>query len=377
MTAKVENGLIIHRQGAQDTIYGDRLNIEWLITNACNYDCSYCFDQGDKRPAPGNSPVWDDLKKAADRLIALNRSYYYFHFVGGEPTIHPDFSRLLQYLGSALSDRLSLTIFTNGSRGGDYFSRLLPPLMKKDGTPAVQIYFSIHPDRARLPDIIDLLEKTTPLAFVRGLLMFKLEQRQYVERIHEELARLRSEHLFDLSISQLLAPPNFTGLDCRYTERDLAWIGQCADRFSEAARNSDPSRSLLPRPPRTADFWDVRTPDGQRVIHEYPGGRADVPPPIARSEGWYSFKDLWCALGSHCLVITIGGDCYGAQCSAAREAKRGNIFRSDPYQDGSFPKLIQCPLDFCPCAINQAIPKFSDGREARAFLEARRSRRTE
>ena len=84
------------------TIYGNKyktkLLVLWSLTRRCNYDCSYC---GSEHHDNYSKPIpLETLKKAVDKIISAagGKNKVHFTFVGGEPTVHPQFKVLLLYI---------------------------------------------------------------------------------------------------------------------------------------------------------------------------------------------------------------------------------------------------------------------------------------
>ena len=86
--------------------------IVWNFTNMCNLRCMHCYQRAD-RPTPDELTleeklrVVDQLDKAGVAAVALS---------GGEPTIHPDFLRIVRELSSR---GIYTAVATNGTRFAD------------------------------------------------------------------------------------------------------------------------------------------------------------------------------------------------------------------------------------------------------------------
>jgi organic radical activating enzyme len=85
--------------------------IEWSLHNLCNYDCTYCGDEnkiGDRR--------WkslDTYKMYADKLLKASGPNPWFLITGGEPTLYPNFIKLVSYLKSKGA---YIYLISNGSK---------------------------------------------------------------------------------------------------------------------------------------------------------------------------------------------------------------------------------------------------------------------
>lgn len=92
--------------------------VVWNFTNMCNLRCKHCYQRAD-RPLPNELSleekinVIDQLDKSGIPSIA---------FSGGEPTIHPDFLKMVH---EAASRGMYVSVATNGIRFADYkFAKL-------------------------------------------------------------------------------------------------------------------------------------------------------------------------------------------------------------------------------------------------------------
>lgn len=81
------------------------------VTSNCNLTCPMCFAAS----APGGKHLsYDECCRAIDRIVETEGRPEVIQLSGGEPTIHPDFERILQY---ALAQPVDyVTINTNGLR---------------------------------------------------------------------------------------------------------------------------------------------------------------------------------------------------------------------------------------------------------------------
>jgi len=95
------------------------IKIEWNLGKRCNYDCSYC-----------PSVIHDNFSKHTDLEIiklAIDKFKEFskpvrLSFTGGEPTVHPYFSDIIEYVNQNNVNFISVT--TNGTRLPDYYISL-------------------------------------------------------------------------------------------------------------------------------------------------------------------------------------------------------------------------------------------------------------
>lgn len=111
--------LFLHPEKIQDILENREkantypISVELTLTNACNLKCIYCSDQ-ELRDRQGIKNLefgvfqnlFRDLKKGGTKGVVFEG--------GGEPTIHPDFERLVD---SAWNEGLAVGLITNGTQG--------------------------------------------------------------------------------------------------------------------------------------------------------------------------------------------------------------------------------------------------------------------
>jgi len=82
-----------------------------FFTNLCNRNCPYCFAQ-DKIAGDKRKPSFLLLKELGQIVAFLKKSRETsVGIVGGEPTLHPDFQRLMSFV---LAQGMEVVMFSNG-----------------------------------------------------------------------------------------------------------------------------------------------------------------------------------------------------------------------------------------------------------------------
>ena len=81
------------------------------LTSSCNLNCPMCFASSGPQ---GKHLSFDAVCRAIDRLVEVEGRAEVLQLSGGEPTIHPDFLRILQYAYSQPIDYVMIN--TNGVR---------------------------------------------------------------------------------------------------------------------------------------------------------------------------------------------------------------------------------------------------------------------
>lgn len=117
----------INRFGQRSLLYRDIFCVSWLLGRYCNYKCSYCWpyarsDTKDYRPFELNRMTMDEIKRQS-RERGFNS--FHFSFSGGEPTVYPDYLRLLEHYSNDTENcnYQSVHMTSNISQGLRWFEK--------------------------------------------------------------------------------------------------------------------------------------------------------------------------------------------------------------------------------------------------------------
>lgn len=94
----------------------DRLRIEIMLGNVCNYKCWYCFpgsNEGTHR-WPDYDLLLKNLTHLLDHYTKSNKKVFELHIIGGEPTMWPKLGEFCTELKSKYD--IIISISSNGSR---------------------------------------------------------------------------------------------------------------------------------------------------------------------------------------------------------------------------------------------------------------------
>lgn len=96
--------------------------MKFIITNACNLKCSYCFASNITCEQHQFA-----TEQCVDDMIQLaNRSHETIRIVGGEPTVHPDFLKIFEKISTynCLEHKEPTMIFTNGILLNKFYNQM-------------------------------------------------------------------------------------------------------------------------------------------------------------------------------------------------------------------------------------------------------------
>ena len=98
-----------------------------MITDICNLNCSYCFANEFVNKNGVNHIAVDSFIRILD-FIDTAKEKEHVGLIGGEPTLHPEFARLLSIINER-TDIDDVVVFTNGILIDRYFDELTNPKM--------------------------------------------------------------------------------------------------------------------------------------------------------------------------------------------------------------------------------------------------------
>ena len=126
------------------------VKIEWNLGKRCNFNCSYCdeFTHDNK----SKHLDFETAKKTVDKITEkLSDKTIKINLTGGEPTVNPEFEKILDYM---YNKGIDVGVTTNGSRTLEFYKKILPKL--------ATLIFSYHMEyhkREVIPENIVELKK--------------------------------------------------------------------------------------------------------------------------------------------------------------------------------------------------------------------------
>lgn len=288
------------------------IHVEWNIGKRCNLDCAYCpaeihdnFSPHTPLPTMINTIyMLEDLRKS----IRLS-------LTGGEPTVHPDISEILQ-CASARLDWVSVT--TNGLRPSEWYIN----------QPVNQWVFSIHFDNDLIYKAAENVVRYSQLLDMEGKdTLFQVNlmcHHEHMDQVKEVANLLEGHHVPYVCrrIRWTSADDRDYFDDMRYKEKDLEWILS-----------------------KTATVKANCVIDKEHKVHAN-----DI-----IKHKWNQFEGWQCNAGLESLMINWDGDVHRATCRVG--GSLGNIYQGtfEPPQDP-----IICTRKWCTCAADIPLTKVNE-----------------
>jgi organic radical activating enzyme len=314
---------------------GTVLNVNWVITEHCNFTCSYCTVYDNTTPYAS----LEQMKSAADKIARLGRPDIRVVLTGGEPTIHPGYIPFIRHLAERVPNLSTLQTESNLSRTPRFYRDLVDAM--GEHLSIMCFHCSFH---FEFTDIDQLLANARFLSQhgidVQIRLLAHPEHMPAVKRLARELSAQRNDHL--TYIVKTIRKNFGVHPDDRYEPEDLAWIAEVYD-------TDDIERSVA------VEFLGPGANPERERRHFSPNEL------IARRLN--RFKGMYCNAGVEMLSIGPTGRLDRAVCFRGMKGRQPNIYR-DPEIPEEFQKPVICPFEACGCPEDIALSKVAVARRS-------------
>ncbi|SDB48924.1 Glycosyltransferase involved in cell wall bisynthesis [Desulfonatronum thiosulfatophilum] len=318
------------RAGDFQRLNQDNISVNWVLTRRCNYSCSYCTVKNNKNDFIN----FEKLKIAANNISNLKNKKITITLTGGEPTIHPDYLDLLEYIMSLKDDRIVVNTLTNLSLPLSFYKKIVSSeIIDKS---KINFGLSYHFEYAK-PDKFIANAKYLAEHRINSSLRLIADPKymQDVKALYEAFKKYNSTYL---SIDIKLVRENFGNIpDKGYTEADLAWLS--------SFYNESESKSIL------HETIDNITNNKKRTYFT----SNDV-----ISKGLNKYKEMICHAGENMMSIDEHGNVAPAVCFRKNKKNGINIFNPD-IKLSELNKPVICPFEACGCLADIPLPKYLPG----------------
>lgn len=282
------------------------VKVEWNLGKRCNYDCSYCPSSIHDLTSPHTDI--EILKSTVDKLMTIGKPIR-LSFTGGEPTVHPKFSELINYCKHVGIPWISVT--TNGTRKKEWYLS-----QRVD-----QWVFSLHFEY--LWHLVSNKILRVHNEWKGGLLVNVMAHHKHMQWVRETVDLFKQRGV-PHGVRRIRWTQGDHDLfdDMRYHPDDLEWIKQ---QDSTVQGNC--------------------VIDGEKIMH----ANDIIKLHLNQYKGWT------CNAGIESLMINWDGEVYRSTCRVG--SSLGNIYNNS-FMNPTEP--IVCTRNFCTCAADIPLTKESN-----------------
>ncbi len=128
------------------------------LTFGCNLDCDYCTT---KHNPPENKSKSYPIEKGEKWIEAINRIGKDVIFTGGEPTLHPDFIKIIKNI----NEKILISVYTNFCWSDEFTQRYINEI-----TRPVRFYGSYHYSSGKPEKVIKVINKLREKNLMEGVI---------------------------------------------------------------------------------------------------------------------------------------------------------------------------------------------------------------
>lgn len=299
--------------------YPDTLAAEWVMSNVCNYKCSYCTPV-----LNDGSSGWPDVEVAKEFWnfvhTDINSNDKMLTLTGGEPTMWP---KLIEFF-NGLHPSWYTAIVTNGSRTIRWWKKFL-----KECNNIHRVTISFHLEFADVDHVLEVCKLLQDRVQLTVLIMFKNT------KYGREVANKFRQSNINTSVTIKPVVDRSTNESIDYSEKDK--------KFMKKYRMWQKQRNL--RIPVAAHLYIDDEWRHVEYAHQLIVNKTN------------DFRGWRCEIGSKRLLVWHDGTVYGAQCGTAKRNPLGNI------KDKKIKKMdsIICDTQHCNCLPDLRVPKWKEG----------------
>jgi MoaA/NifB/PqqE/SkfB family radical SAM enzyme len=282
----------------------DKIKVEWNLGKRCNYDCAYCPAEIHDNVSPHTDI--ELLKATVDKLVSLGDVR--ISLTGGEPTVHPQISELIDYIKHIGVGWLSIT--TNGTRRPEWYIN-----QKAD-----HWVFSLHFADGDWLRVLNTIKSLRMLKHLTPVMVNIMAHHDYMTQVKSAAAALKEANV-------------------PYVVRRIRWTEGDRDLFDDMRYHPDDLQWIKDN---TSTVEANCVVDGGILTHANDVIKLHL----------NKFKDWTCYAGLESLMINWDGEVHRATCRVG--GSLGNIYTGTFLQ----PKEpVVCDRNFCTCAADIPLTK--------------------
>jgi len=279
----------------------DDFGITWEVTGNCTYDCRYCelhYKEAYCYPTEILKLI-NDLSKTKKVILTL---------FGGEPTIHPDFLKILEELDPSIE----LGVFTNLSKNIKYFEKVL------EIKPNLKFETSFHPSQSDFKTYYEKIEFLMSKKVKVSVAFMYDTPYNMLKECYEELC----------SICPDVTPFKISYPDQGFTSEEVKWF---------LNENTTKTRKI-----------NIKYEENGEIIEK------ESTPGFLWAHNINNFKYFRCDCGKSCFYISSQGDVY--PCLDYKKKNLGKFFSVKEHYQDTLKKVMEvglvCKSDVCTSEID-------------------------
>ena len=297
------------------------LEIDYILTFRCNYDCSYCISHDINHPY---------LKKSSDEIIeALNFIFKQYlnkkiklRILGGEPFVYKHFLNLVNELSN--NDFLQIVIITNLSISEKTLHKL--KVCKN-----IFISSSYHPEYSNNKDFVNKMKYLQNNGFKTSCSVSIHPDEKYLKNSIYVLENLKGNIFPNFLSSMTESNINVFGKSYTYSEK----IKSAIKKYDNKVHSHDFKYEYIDKTSEIFSISDITINNRD------------------------NFKGLLCKAGHDKLHINERGDIFPAACFLNTRVILGNMFKNTFKKPRSY---VTCPFTSCKCTSDLRLTKFKSNK---------------
>lgn len=306
----------------------DFFQSHWQLTQRCNFHCSYCVNQEQRRDGIHMPP--EIMHKALDMIAGLYRPAYRFSLSGGEVTLYPHLEEMLSTIEALFPSGTVVNMLTNGSASTRRMRTLL--LL----APALHSRFiiTIHLGQTHVPQLIEKLLDFSPEERIKRFHL-KMVAPPRDPRVQEYREQLEKAGIQNISIHPVVDFESGKIVD-GYTEQDFL--------------------AFAPQNGKKAYFmYRHITQCNEDTVTFQEGLRRDM----------FHYNDMYCSAGYQSIYLDEYGRISKGQFCGRMPY---TIEERNPFTDPNFITPMRCVEEHCTCMPYTSLPKWQDAAHAPAWM---------
>jgi len=297
------------------------LEIDYLLTFRCNYDCSYCISHDVNHPSLQRTPneIIDALnfifKQYLNKKIKLS-------ILGGEPFVYKYFINLVNELSN--NNFLQINIVTN-------LSVTEKSLENIKVSKNILIVASYHPEYSNNKDFVNKIKYLQNRGFKTYCSVSIHPDEKYLKNSLYVLENLTGEVYPNFLSSMQESNVNIFGKSYDYSKK----IKTAIRKYDNRVLSHNFKYEYVDETSKIFSFSDI-------TINNLD-----------------NFKGLLCRAGHDKLHINERGDIFPAACFLNTRVMLGNMFKNTFKKPRSY---VTCPFTSCKCTSDLSLTKFKSNK---------------